>query len=78
MHTCTSNFSSGIRQTLESLWRCDLVNKVAVYVKQNGAIVLLVDDMAFEYLVVPEIQVSLSFEVQYHNFASRLTRSEVL
>ena len=47
-----SDSSLGVSQTLESLWRCDLVDQVTIDVQQNGSIVLLVDNVVLEYFIV--------------------------
>ena len=51
----TSNLSSSIGQSFESLGRSDFVHEVAVDIEKNRSIVLLVDDVALEDLVVPVV-----------------------
>lgn len=49
----SAHFATCILQALESLRRGDFVDEMSVDVEQDGAIILLVDNMAFEDFVVP-------------------------
>jgi hypothetical protein len=44
--------TAGVLETLEGLWRCNLVNKVSVNIDQASSIFLLIDDVVLENLVI--------------------------
>ena len=59
----TAHFTTGGRKTFEGLRRGYFVDQMSINVEQDGAVILLIDDVAFEDLVVPifelECRVSL-------------------